>query len=84
MIEPISRFVLELTTSGTSPATRQSYCYDLLRWSRFCSAVQVRWQEARREEVRDFVRWLQAEGNPQCRRSIVARRQHKTVMSGAT
>lgn len=62
-------FMVELTASGCSPSTRRSYAYDLLRWWRFCAAIEVPWQQAGRQDVRDFVRWLQVRPNPQRRRA---------------
>ncbi len=35
-----------------------------MRWLRFLAAVEVPWQAAGREEVRDFVRWLRTTPNP--------------------
>jgi site-specific recombinase XerD len=67
-VEPIRAFVTELAANGTSPTTRRSYCHDLLRWWRFCAAVGVTWDQAGTGEVRDFVRWLQANPNPQRQR----------------
>ena len=63
--EPVREFMAELTASGTSPATRRSYCHDLLRWLRFCAAIGTTWDQAGTEDVRDFVRWLRAAPNPQ-------------------
>ena len=69
--EVIRAFLLELAATGASVPTRRSYSYDLLRWWRFCAAVGVPWRQAFREEVRDFVRWLQGAANAQRRRSQV-------------
>lgn len=63
-VEPVEAFVEELRAGGCSPATMRSYCYDLMRWLRFLAAVEVAWQAAGREEVRDFVRWLRVSVNP--------------------
>lgn len=65
VVEPVREFIAELTANGTSPATRRSYCHDLLRWLRFCDAVGTSWDEAGTEDVRDFVRWLRSAPNPQ-------------------
>jgi hypothetical protein len=46
-VEPIRAFVAEMAANGTSPATRRSYCHDLLRWWRFCEAIGTTWDEAR-------------------------------------
>lgn len=71
-VSPVYKFMIELAAAGCSPSTRRSYCYDLLRWWRFCLAVDVPWQAAGREEVRDFVRWLQVKDNPQRHRRAPA------------
>lgn len=68
VVPEVRAFMAELAAAGCSPSTRRSYCFDLLRWWRFCATVEVPWQAAGREEVRDFVRWLQSRPNPQRRR----------------
>lgn len=62
--EPASEFLRHLLASGNSPASCRSYAYDLLRWYRFLAAVDVRWDQAQRGEVRDFVLWLRVAHNP--------------------
>ena len=37
---------------------------DLLRWFRFCWAIEVPWDQATRSEARDFCRWLQLADKP--------------------
>jgi integrase len=37
---------------------------DLLRWFRFCWAIEVGWHHASRVEARDFCRWLLVAGKP--------------------
>lgn len=69
VVEPIRAFMAELAANGTSPSTRRSYCHDLLRWWRFCAAIQVSWDEATSTDVRDFVLWLKEKPNPQRGRS---------------
>ena len=64
VVKPVETFMAELLAGGCSAATCRSYCYDLMRWLRFLAAVEVSWQAAGREEVRDFVRWLRASANP--------------------
>ena len=68
-VEPVAGFIEEMRACGCSPPTCRSYCYDLMRWLRFLAAVEVDWQSAGREEVRDFVRWLRMSVNPARRRS---------------
>lgn len=84
LIEPIRAFITELAANGTSPSTRRSYCHDLLRWWRFCAAIGVAWNEARTSEVRDFVRWLQANPNPQRRRGPTATRPPAGTINAVT
>jgi integrase len=40
----------------------------LLRWFRFLAAVDVPWDRAERQEIRDFVLWMRGADNPQRRR----------------
>lgn len=68
-VKEITAFLIDIAATGASVATRRSYAYDLLRWWRFCLAVEVPWREAFREEVRDFVLWLQGAPNGQRRRA---------------
>lgn len=63
--EPVgaaSAWLLELQAAGRSPATLRSYAMDVLRWLRFLWAAGVQWDQARREEARDFARWMQVAG----------------------
>lgn len=64
-VDAVDAFVDELAACGCSTSTSRSYCHDLLRWFRFLEALDVAWQSATREDVRDFVRWLQIKPNPQ-------------------
>jgi len=54
----------ELQASGRSTATLRSYGMDLLRWFRFCWAIDVGWDRATRVEAREFSRWLRMPGQP--------------------
>lgn len=63
-IGPVSEFLRDLLACGNSPASCRSYGYDLLRWFRFLAAVEVGWDRASRDEVRDFVLWLRSCHNP--------------------
>lgn len=63
-IESVSAFLKDLLACGASPASCRSYGYDLLRWFRFLTAVDVAWDRASRAEVRDFVLWLRTSHNP--------------------
>ena len=55
---PVAAFLQDLQAAGRSVATQRSYAMDLLRWFRFCWAVDVAWDQATRVEARDFCRWL--------------------------
>jgi integrase/recombinase XerC len=61
----VRRFLSDLSASDCAVSTIRSYAYDLLRWFRFLSAVDVEWRQATRCEVRDFVRWFRGAPNPQ-------------------
>jgi len=61
----VRRFLSDLSASDCAVSTTRSYAYDLLRWFRFLSAVDVEWRQATRREVRDFVRWFRGAPNPQ-------------------
>src|ERR1700746_1968303 len=58
-VEAVSAWFAELLASGRAVATLRSYGLDLLRWFRFCWAVGLGWEDARRADARDFSRWLQ-------------------------
>jgi hypothetical protein len=55
---PVAAFLKDLQAAGRSVAAQRSYAMDLLRWFRFCRAVDVAWDHATRVEARDFCRWL--------------------------
>jgi site-specific recombinase XerC len=61
---PVAGFLQDLQAAGRSVATQRSYAFDLLRWLRFCWAVDVAWDHATRVEVRDFCRWLALREKP--------------------
>jgi integrase/recombinase XerC len=63
-IEVVEDFLRHLLACGNSPSSCRSYGYDLLRWFRFLTAVDVGWQRAQRTEIRDFVLWLRTADNP--------------------
>ncbi|MFJ6455619.1 tyrosine-type recombinase/integrase [Paenarthrobacter sp. NPDC091669] len=60
----IDDFLLTLATNDCSPQTIRSYAFDLLRWWRFLAAVGIRWDTARREDVRDLVLWMRQPQQP--------------------
>jgi hypothetical protein len=55
---PVAAFLKDLRAAGLSVATQRSYAMALLRWFRFCWAVDVAWDQATRVEARDFCRGL--------------------------
>jgi site-specific recombinase XerC len=61
---PVAGFLQDLQAAGRSVATQRSYALDLLRWLRFCWAVDVAWDHATRVEARDFCRWLALREKP--------------------
>ncbi len=63
-VEAVSGFLRDFLACGSSAASCRSYGHDLLRWFRFLAAVAVRWDQATRADVRDFVLWLRVAGNP--------------------
>lgn len=67
-VEFAGRWLADLRASDYSSATLRSYSFDLLSWLRFLAAVEVRWTQATRWEVRDWVRWHQVRRNTQRRR----------------
>lgn len=64
VVGPAAAFLAELAGCGRPATTQRSYGMDLLRWFRFLWAVGVGWDQATREEARDFFRWLQVAGRP--------------------
>ena len=64
VVEPARAFLAELQAAGRAEATLKSYCKALLRWFRFCWAIEVAWNQATRAEARDFCRWLQLADKP--------------------
>lgn len=60
----VMTYFRELQASGHSTATIRSYGMDLLRWFRFCWAIEVTWDRATRIEAREFSRWLRMPGRP--------------------
>ena len=48
----------ELCACGRPATTQRSYAMDLLRWYRFMWKVAIPWDQATRNEARDFCVWL--------------------------
>jgi site-specific recombinase XerC len=57
-------FLAEMHAAGRSAATQRSYALDLLRWLRFCWAIEVPWDQATSCEARDFIRWMMSTVKP--------------------
>jgi len=57
-------FLAEMHAAGRSAATQRSYALDLLRWLRFCWAIEVPWEQATSCEARDFIRWMMSAVKP--------------------
>lgn len=68
-VEPIVGYLSELALADGSPLTPKSYAYDLLRWWRLLTLLDVAWDQATRAEVELLVGWMRSAINPQRRRS---------------
>lgn len=55
---------MDLQAIGRPAATQRSYCLALLRWFRFLWAVGIGWDQATRDEARDFSCWMQVADKP--------------------
>ena len=64
VIQPIAAYLDDLQAAGRAASTQRSYALDLLRWFRFCWAIEAPWDQATRGEARDFSRWLQVTDKP--------------------
>jgi site-specific recombinase XerC len=63
-VGPVTEYLRDLQAGGRPETTQRAYGMDLLRWFRFCWAVEVPWNQATRVEARDFCRWIQIAGKP--------------------
>ena len=63
-VEAVTTFFRHLLAAGRSPATLRSYGMDLLRWFRFCWAIDVDWDRADRTSAREFSLLLQVAPKP--------------------
>ena len=68
-VEPIGAYLSELALADGSPLTSKSYAYDLLRWWRLLTLLDVAWDHATRAEVELLVGWMRSASNPQRRRT---------------
>ncbi|MFE4589018.1 site-specific integrase [Streptomyces laurentii] len=57
-VEPIQRFLRDFMGRGHSAGSVRSYAFDLHRWWRFLIAIDVSWDRATSDDVRDFVLWM--------------------------
>jgi integrase len=64
VVGPVTVYLRDLQAAGRTVATQRSYGMDLLRWFRFCWAIEAPWDQATRCEARDFCRWIQIAGKP--------------------
>lgn len=64
VVGPVSEYLRDLQAAGRRPSTQRSYGMDLLRWFRFLWTIGVPWDQATRNEARDFSRWLQIAAKP--------------------
>lgn len=63
-VEPVAQFLRDFIARGNSPASVRSYANALLRWWRWLRVVEVAWDQATSDEVRDFVLWLAQVSKP--------------------
>jgi hypothetical protein len=63
-VQPVAEYLKDLQAAGRAAATLRSYGMDLLRWFRFCWAIEMPWDQVTRAEARDFARRLQMTDKP--------------------
>jgi integrase len=68
-IEPVTEYLKELALSDASVLTPRSYGYDLLRWFRLLSVLEVAWDRATPSDLDVLVGWMKSAPNPQRRRA---------------
>lgn len=54
----VNDFLQHMAASDYGTSSVRSYALALLRWLRFLRAIDVEWDRADREDVRDFVLWM--------------------------
>jgi integrase len=64
VVEPVAVYLRDLQAIGRPATTQRSYGMDLLRWFRFLWAIEIPWDQATRDEARDFSRWIQISDKP--------------------
>jgi integrase len=68
-VDPVARYLQELSLNDVSVLTIRSYAYDLLRWFRVLWALDVDWARATRAEADVLIGALRNGTNPQRRRA---------------
>ena len=64
VVGEVATFLRDLLAAGKTASTLRSFGMDLLRWWRFLTAVDVRWNRATRVEARAFSCWIQLTSKP--------------------
>ncbi|MEU0634020.1 tyrosine-type recombinase/integrase, partial [Streptomyces sp. NPDC005989] len=64
VVGSVAVYLKDLQGIGRPAKTQRSYGMDLLRWFRFLWAVGTPWDQATRDEARDFSRWIQISDKP--------------------
>jgi integrase len=64
LMVPVGEYLVNLQAIGRPATTQRSYSMALLRWFRFLWAVEVVWDQATRDEARDFNRRMQVADKP--------------------
>ncbi|MDJ1136835.1 tyrosine-type recombinase/integrase [Streptomyces iconiensis] len=72
IVEPVAMYLKDLQGIGRPATTQRSYGMDLLRWFRFLWAIRTPWDQATRDEARDFSRWIQISDKPRRPGAIAA------------
>ncbi|MER6526137.1 hypothetical protein [Streptomyces sp. NPDC001508] len=62
--EPVAVYLKDLQGIGRPATTQRSCGMGMLRWFRFLWAVEAPWEQATRDEARDFSRWIQISDKP--------------------
>lgn len=57
-IEPIRRYLVEVSALGNRPGSVRSYAFDIRRCWRWLRIVGVPWQRATSAAIRDYALWL--------------------------
>ncbi|MFI0410687.1 tyrosine-type recombinase/integrase [Actinomadura sp. 3N508] len=63
-VEPVQRYLRDVTAQGKAAGSVRSYAYALQRWWRFLIAIEASWDMVTSAETRDFVLWLRQASKP--------------------